>query len=567
MSDFLPLDRLLNQRRPDHFVIATRADQAIHFDQFEQLISAWHTAFLQSPGQRFAMYFADSIDFAAALLAAWHAGKCVYLPGDNLPATCQRLATGVDAFVGDFPVAETLQAASVASITEHLPTWATLDRQAEALVVYTSGSSGEPSAIPKKLSQLFDEVEALASLFDPTVGESQILATVSHQHIYGLLFHILWPLASGRPFSAQRLAFPEDIAAALASHQQCVLIASPAHLKRLPDNLPWATGKSHVRAVFSSGGPLPAEALPECRQLLGQAPIEIYGSSETGGIAWRQRQVDGATQWQPLPNVEFAITDDMLSVNSPHLADTGWFQTSDRVRATPDGFELLGRADRIVKIEEKRVSLSALEQALQASGWVDEARVCLLPGHRTVLAVAAVPSPQAWALHDAEGKRSLNQTLRRILAAEVESSVLPRRWRYVWALPQNSQGKVRDNAIQALFDPRRPSARLLHQENELVRLQLDISAGLPYFDGHFPIAPILPGVAQIELAILFGRELFPLPGSFLGMEAIKFQQVIPPGTKVTLELAFKPDRGMLTFKLQSDQGSHASGRILFGDRT
>ena len=36
--------------------------------------------------------------------------------------------------------------------------------------------------------------------------------------------------------------------------------------------------------------------------LLGVAPVEVYGSSETGGVAWRQRARHGDT-WQPLPGI------------------------------------------------------------------------------------------------------------------------------------------------------------------------------------------------------------------------------------------------------------------------
>ncbi len=42
-----------------------------------------------------------------------------------------------------------------------------------------------------------------------------------------------------------------------------------------------------LRAIFSSGGPLPFEVAQESKRLLGPVPIEVYGSSETGGIAWR----------------------------------------------------------------------------------------------------------------------------------------------------------------------------------------------------------------------------------------------------------------------------------------
>ena len=77
----------------------------------------------------------------------------------------------------------------------------------------------------------------------------------------------------------------------------------------------------------------------------------------------------------------------LLEVHSPHLAEAAWWRSQDR--AEPDdagGFRLLGRADRIVKVEERRVSLEALERQIQAHPSVKEARVLLLGGARSALA-------------------------------------------------------------------------------------------------------------------------------------------------------------------------------------
>ena len=200
---------------------------------------------------------------------------------------------------------------------------------------------------------------------------------------------MLWPLAAGRPFAAERLVFNEEIAQRIAG--PAVLVASPAHLRRLPDALDWSAARAGLRGVFSSGGPLPPEAAESALALLGVAPVEVYGSSETGGVAWRQRARHGDT-WQPLPGIEFRIDDGELCVRSPHLPDLAWWRTADR--ATPagdgmDGFELHGRVDRIVKIEEKRVSLTAMEQRLAASDDIAEARVLMLADERPTSTRAA----------------------------------------------------------------------------------------------------------------------------------------------------------------------------------
>jgi 3-hydroxymyristoyl/3-hydroxydecanoyl-(acyl carrier protein) dehydratase len=84
------------------------------------------------------------------------------------------------------------------------------------------------------------------------------------------------------------------------------------------------------------------------------------------------------------------------------------------------------------------------------------------------------------------------------------------------------------------------------------------------FDGHFPGAPILPGVAQLDWAITWGREVFPaMPRRFARVDALKFQQVIPPGTPIELALDWSAGRATLGFRYTSAAGAHASGKVVF----
>ncbi|RYZ36340.1 MAG: 4-coumarate--CoA ligase [Myxococcaceae bacterium] len=564
MGEPLALEHLLVHGRPEGHPVARRGGRVLDFAAFRARASGWRAAFAAHGGQRCALFHEDTFEFAAALLGAWHAGVCIYLPADARPATLEALRAHVEGFAGRAP----------SDLTALTPTedagadFAPLSPDLAALVVYTSGSSGEPTAIPKRLSQLSSEVVTLGTLFDAEAGDAPVLATVSHQHIYGLLFRVLWPLASGRPFDAHGLPYPEDIVAALRPGP-ALLVASPAHLKRLPASLDWASVRGHLRGLFSSGGPLSPEALQACRELLGRAPVEVYGSSETGGVAWRRRDTGDAASWRVMPGVEVRTDDDgeVLAVRSPHLdlPEGAWFTTEDRAKAVPGGFELLGRRDRLLKLEEKRVSLSAMERALVDGGLVREARVLpLADGHRVTLAVVAVPEPAGWRLQEAGGRRSLNQALREKLAPHFESSALPRRFRYLEAMPVNPQGKSTEAALAALFDPRRPPFQVLERAPERVLLSVEAQEGSPYFDGHFPGTPVLPGVVQVEWALLLGREHFALPPDFLRLETLKFQQVIPPGTHLTLELTWAAESGRLGFKLTSAAGAHASGRIVLG---
>lgn len=571
--------------RPSSIPVGVRAGAAVGTGDFLARMEAWRALLQQRAGSRFALYLEDSIEFAAALLGAWQAAKTVWLAADTLDATCANLREHVHGFLGEFPAACAPLApggAASAPASASPATLRELDPEADALVVFTSGSTGAAQAIPKKLRQMASEVATLEALFGARAGDAAVIATVSHQHIYGLLFKVLWPLDTGRAIHAASIAFPEALAPALAA-QRCVLVASPAHLKRLPAHLDWRAARHNVAAVFSSGGPLPADTAQACGSLLGSVPTEVFGSSETGGIAWRRRAAlpaVGDDAWTPFPTVAWRLHEGFLEVRSPHLPDDGWLPLADRAQALNDGrFQLLGRGDRIAKIEEKRISLDAIEAALLASSLAAEARVALCepePGQRQVLAAFVVPTAAGRAVLEQQGKLALNARLRAVLAGVVDAVALPRRWRYLDAMPVNAQGKTTVAALLALLSPPAPLApaparpllplvREIERDGDGRRVLLEIvaPASLAYFEGHFTQAPILPGVAQVEWAIRFGRDNFALPPAFRAMHALKFQHVIQPDLPVQLELLHDPAKGQLSFAYRSPAGQHASGRILF----
>jgi 3-hydroxymyristoyl/3-hydroxydecanoyl-(acyl carrier protein) dehydratase len=147
---------------------------------------------------------------------------------------------------------------------------------------------------------------------------------------------------------------------------------------------------------------------------------------------------------------------------------------------------------------------------------------------------------------------------------------LPRRWRYLDRLPVNAQGKTTRADLLALLAgdtparPRFPDLHLVDDAPARKLFALTVPADLLYFDGHFTVAPVLPGVVQVDWAIHYGRLHFGLTGPFAGMNALKFQQMIRPGVPLSLELTWDEVKRSLNFRYFSDAGAHASGRILLG---
>lgn len=510
-------------------------------------IAAWRVACLARPEAAIAVHLDDALEAGAALYGAWLAGKTPWLPGDVLPATLAALPAGVAAPFAAPP------GVGVA------PAFPPLDAVACRLMLFTSGSTGDPVAVAKTLKQLDREIDALETAFGARVGDAIVAGTVSHQHIYGLLFRLLWPLSTRRPLARGRLRFNEELAT--LGDRPVALVASPAHLKRLPESPDWAPLAGVLRAVFSSGGPLPADAAHAVERLWRQAPIEVFGSTETGGIAWRAG-AGRAVPWQPLPGVEWRLEDGRLALRSPHLADDRWQLTEDlAVPAADGGFELRGRADRVVKVEERRVSLGAIERRLRDAPWLADLRVLALSGHRLLLAVAAVPSAEGAAILAGEGRVALVARLRDWLAGHVDPVALPRRWRFVDALPLDAQGKATQRLLVALFRPRLPVPEWQRRDDAVAELTLLAEPDLAGFDGHFPQAAVLPGVVLVDWALRLGREAFGLAGAVRRLDTVKFQQLVHPGQRLHLRLERLADG--IGFRFDSDAGVHASGTLRF----
>lgn len=414
--------------------------------------------YLQSqPQRRWALCYQDSYRFAVALLACGHAGCQVVLPGHNRLGQLLELAEHLDGVLTDlplsadidlpWPVCSTLADEVVEGDESSLPAWS----NAFNCVLFTSGSTGQPKAIPKSQCQLEAELAVQWSLWQAQWQGARVLATVSHQHIYGLLFRVLLPLCAGVPFAGQNLEFPEQLCQWVADHpaEPWLLVSSPAFLARLDPQL----AAEGCRLLYSSGGPLPHAAALQSQQLFGRLPIEIYGSSETGGIAWRQA-LSADTPWQPLPGLEVSQDEQgCLRLRSPFLADTTSWASSDRIALLAEGFTLLGRQDRIVKLAEKRVSLDEVERRLRALAWVQEAVVLPLElGARQLLGAVLVLSSEGERQWRRLGGGHFLVSLRQELRPWLEPVALPRRVRCVPALPRNSQGKLPYLELKELFD-------------------------------------------------------------------------------------------------------------------
>jgi len=108
----------------------------------------------------------------------------------------------------------------------------------------------------------------------------------------------------------------------------------------------------------------------------------------------------------------------------------------------------------------------------------------------------------------------------------------------------------------------KPHVSVEQQDEKKVTLLLTIPENLYYFQGHFPEAAILPGVAQLDWVMYFLREYFTVDTRELSsVDALKFQQIVRPKYQITLVLE-QIKENKFSFKYYSAHGQHASGKVV-----
>lgn len=140
---------------------------------------------------------------------------------------------------------------------------------------------------------------------------------------------------------------------------------------------------------------LPWQDVEKTSTWLNIWPDEIYGSTETGILAWRYRQQDNIP-WFTFSDVHLSQESEGVRVFSPLIPAEG-LVLDDMLQFNENGqFHLIGRRGRVVKIEEKRISLVEIEQRLLAlDGIMDVAAIPLIRNGRQAIGVVVVPNKEA----------------------------------------------------------------------------------------------------------------------------------------------------------------------------
>ncbi|WP_428944151.1 AMP-binding protein [Pantoea sp. FN060301] len=449
MKPVLTLAQWLTAPRPAETPIAWLDDRIWTLGHLRRDVSRLLSQLQHHEGERWALCFENSYLFIVALLATLHVGKTPVIPGHNRVSLLDEQRALFDGVLSDKILSwqgELLVVDTEGRFTAEQLVFPAISNNA-FIELFTSGSTGQPKRIIKPVSALDCEAALLAMRFAGRLSGCRVVASVVPQHQYGLTFRIFLPMALGLTLHAAMLYYAEQLAA-LSHQHRYAFVSSPAFLKRLDHQLT----PPPVAMILSAGGMLPWQDARQTAAWLNVWPDEIYGSTETGILAWRYRQHEHAA-WQPFSGVTFHPEEDVFRVFSPLIADEDGLLLDDMLQFDKSGrFQLMGRRGRVVKIEDKRISLSEVEERLLSLAGICEAAVLpVVRGERQGVGVVLVLDDETRQCWLRGGGKAQELTWRRALQTWLEPVAVPRYWRVVDAIPVNSMNKRVYAQLQELF--------------------------------------------------------------------------------------------------------------------
>lgn len=384
-------------------------------------------------------------------------------------------------------------------------------------IFHTSGSSGEPKIVKKSYKCVLAEGQDLAEFFKFS-PDTVFVSTVTPDFMYGTTFTVMLPKVLGCKVDEERILYPEDI----KDYEKYVFVSTPSFLEKLAKyNF---TFKRKPQMIISAGAKL-ADNVFEYLEKISHGVTEIYGSTEAGVIAYRQCARDNLKFFE---NVTYKNN----TIKSPYF-DEAELTLNDEIEFLQNGFVVKKRNDRIVKIQEKRVSLSEVENILNSTEFIEKS-YCLKLDDK--LCAAAVLTAKGQKFLEKKGKLELIKILKMS-----GSAALCKKWRFLHDLPVTERGKINRERITEIFNTNitYPNIIDFSINSDFAEFKLVFPLSSNFFKGHFTDFPILPGVVQLFFAKEFIKDAFNLDFVPETVKKIKFSSVIKPDTQVALTLKRK----------------------------
>ena len=449
-------------------------------------------------GERVVLFLEKSLVFVVAYLALHKLGAVAvplnpgfkkaemrYLLGDA-GASLVVCGSAQQAIVGKIdPDAKRLvidttlpyQALTFFKAAPEIPPAADTKSQDAGLIVYTSGTTGNPKgAILTQRNLVFDAQNVIGTW---EIDAADVLChALPLFHVHGLCFALQTSLMAGATVMMLDRFDAENTLEILTDREGkyvCTVFMAvpPMYAKIIHTH---GTGKlefDHLRLLTSGSAPLPVKDFERIRRFFGKEPVEREGMTETGmnfSNPLRGKRKPGSIGL-PLPGLKVRIVDPEtlidvppgeigeLWLKSPAITpgywrkpaetasafENGWFRSGDLGMIDKEGYYyLVDRIKHTIISGGENISPREIETVIdQTEGVVESSVVGVADekwGEKVVAAVVAKPKA---ALQPADIQHACKQHL--------HDWKCPKAVVFVEALPRNRMGKVLKEKVKKLF--------------------------------------------------------------------------------------------------------------------
>lgn len=320
----------------------------------------------------------------------------------------------------------------------------------ENIVLFTSGSTGQPEPYKKKWTDFIQMSAALGKRLNLENNPS-ILSTVPAQHMYGFEVSIMLPLVNGLSIISERPFYPADMVQILEKHalNTTILVSTPIHYRACIKS---SVHLPYLQQAISSTAPIDSSLAGKFEQQQNTSLIEIYGCTEVGVIA--VRQTSKVRYWTCLEGVH--IHENAENTYITTTRSVKHFILNDRVKVIDrNQFILQGKKDDLINIAGKRNSLANLNYHLQNINLLDDGCFYQIPNSEDYyqrLVIFVVCNNLA-----TKDKDSFRQYILKSLKASIDEIFLPKAIYFIDKLPRNDTGKIPLVALDLLYQKIRKS--------------------------------------------------------------------------------------------------------------
>ncbi len=335
------------------------------------------------------------------------------------------------------------------------------DGGAPAIILYTSGSTGQPKGAVLSHAALAVANESWAGPVMGLTEADRVLAALPLAHSFGLNGALLAPLLAGATVVLQERFAPEETLRAIALHRVTVFPGVATMFSRMLEASALASADlSSLRLAVSGAAPCPWPLASAWRQRTGVRIVRGYGMTELfrpiSYLAADTRDLPDSIG-RAVPGVELRVVDDELWIKTPAAMDgylrapeetaavlaDGWFRTGDLATISAEGFvSIVGRKRDLILRGGYSVVPGEVEAALLGHPAVAEAAVVGVAHAELGEEVAAFVTLRP-------GARADIAELIAFCRARLAGYKYPRRIDIVTELPKSATGKILKTKLRA----------------------------------------------------------------------------------------------------------------------